>query len=177
MPYSMGLSKPPNLTPNTIEPMHASGTSRTVEHRGDRARGGNVFCIDSKAFRLTFDGGKEYPYNITECQGRYRGSLWVGLRGLRWILEVFVKLRNPSQTIEGFFEFHRDGYRVLEVSCLVNRGGRYVEVSEYHSGIQRGSVRIPEGRRGAGWLVFECQVRKYFLGEITQVPAIQVKPS
>jgi hypothetical protein len=41
-----------------------------------------------------------------------------------------------------------------------------VEVTEYHSGTHRGSIRIPEGRRGAGWSVFEFQVRKFFLGEI-----------
>jgi hypothetical protein len=82
-----------------------------------------------------------------------------------------------NQTIEGFFEFHRDGYRVIEFSCLANRGGRYVEVSEYHSGTQRGSVRIPEGRRGAGWSLFEFQVRKFFLGEITPALVAQALPS
>ena len=61
------------------------------------------------------------PYNITEWKGRFRGSLWVGLSGLRWLLDVFAKLRNPNQTIEGFFEFHRDGYRTLEFSCHANR--------------------------------------------------------
>jgi hypothetical protein len=41
-----------------------------------------------------------------------------------------------------------------------------VEVSEYHSGAHRGSIRIQEGRRGAGWSLFEFQVRKFFLNEI-----------
>ena len=41
-----------------------------------------------------------------------------------------------------------------------------MEVTEYHSRAHRGSIRIPEGRKGAGWLVFEFQVRKFFLGEI-----------
>ena len=95
------------------------------------------------------------PYNITEWKGRFRGSLWVGLSGLRWLLDVFTKLRNLNQTIEGFFEFHRDSYRILEFSCYANRGGRFVEVSEYHGGNQRGSKQVLEGRRGAGWSVFE----------------------
>ena len=46
-----------------------------------------------------------------------------------------------------------------------------MEVTEYHSGTHRGSIRIPEGRRGAGWSVFEFQVRKHFLGEIMKFPA------
>jgi hypothetical protein len=103
--------------------------------------------------------------------------LWAGLTGLRWILDVFAKLRAKNQSIEGFFEFLRDGYRVIELSCLANRGGRYVEISEYHSGTHRGSVRIPEGRRGAGWSLFEFQVRKFFLGEITPELVTQAMPS
>ena len=80
------------------------------------------------------------PYNITERRGRYRGSLWVSNSGLRWLLDVFVKLRNPNQPTEGFFEFHRDGYKMLELSCHANRGGKFVEVSEYHNGTQQGCI-------------------------------------
>jgi hypothetical protein len=138
--------------------------------------GGNVFCIDSKAFKLNFDGGRMDPYNITERKGRYRGSLWVSNLGLRWLLDVFVKLRNPNQNTEGFFEFQRDGNKMLEISCHANRGGRFVEVSEYHSGNQQGCIRVPEGRRGAGWSVFEFQSRKYFLCETRHTPATQAFP-
>uniref|UniRef100_A0A2N9GXU6 Reverse transcriptase domain-containing protein n=1 Tax=Fagus sylvatica TaxID=28930 RepID=A0A2N9GXU6_FAGSY len=116
------------------------------------------------------------PYNITERKGRYRGSLWVSNLGLRWLLDVFVKLRNPNQNTEGFFEFQRDGNKMLEISCHANRGGRFVEVSEYHSGNQQGCIRVPEGRRGAGWSVFEFQSRKYFLCETRHTPATQAFP-
>jgi hypothetical protein len=92
------------------------------------------------------------------------------LGGLRWLLDMLAKLHNQTQKLEGFFEFLRDGYRTIEFSCLSNRGGRFVEVAEYHSGALRGSIRIPEGRQGAGWSVFEFQVRKYFLGEVTIAP-------
>ncbi len=83
------------------------------------------------------------PYNITERKGRFRGSLWVGLAGLRWMLDVLDKLQNSTQSFEGFFEFHHDGYRTLEFSCLANRRGRFVEVTKYHSGTHRGCIRIP----------------------------------
>uniref|UniRef100_A0A2N9IJZ1 Reverse transcriptase domain-containing protein n=1 Tax=Fagus sylvatica TaxID=28930 RepID=A0A2N9IJZ1_FAGSY len=169
LPYNTDPPKPPKST--TILSTHAP------EHKENRETGGNTFCIDSKAFKLTFDGGRTDPYNISERRGQYRGSLWVGLTGLRWLLDVFAKLRAKNQSIEGFFEFHRDGYRVIELSCLANRGGRYVEISEYHSGTHRGSVRIPEGRRGAGWSLFEFQVRKFFLGEITPALVTQALPS
>ncbi len=141
---------------------------------------GNEFCIDSKAFKLAFDGGRVDPYHIMERRGRFRGSLWIGITGLRWMLDNFVTIKNTNQTLEGFFVFHRDGYRVLEFSCLANRGGRFVEITEYHSGTHRGSIRIPEGRKGAGWSVFEFQVRKCFLGATqnpSTVPAISRRDS
>ena len=101
-----------------------------------------------------------------ERRGRFRGSLWVGFSGLRWMLEMLIKLRQLTQKLDGFFEFFQDGYRIIEFSCLSNRGGRFVEVLEYHSGAHPGSIRIPEGRRSSGWLLFEFQVRKFFLNEV-----------
>ena len=54
--------------------------------------------------------------------------------------------------IEGvFFQFLRSNYSILEVSCLKNKGGRFLEIVDYHSGGQRGSIRIPEGSRSTGW--------------------------
>ena len=150
------------------------GAGQRVENRGKFETGGNVFSIDAKAFTLVFDGGRLDPYNIKERRGHFRRSLWVGLEGLRWLLDVFIMLQNPNKKLEGFFKFHRDYYRILEFSCFTNRGGRFVEVTEYHSGTHRGSIRILEGWRGAGWLVFEFQVHKFFLGEITKFPAAQV---
>jgi hypothetical protein len=142
------------------------------ENRGGVVSIGNEFCIDSKVFKLAFDGGRVDPYHIMERRNRFRGSLWIGITGLRWLLDIFVKIRTTNQPLEGFFVFHRDGYRFLEFSCLANRGGRFVEITEYHSGTHRGSIRIPEGRKGAGWSVFEFQVRKCFLGETQKLSAI-----
>ncbi len=125
---------------------HVGGSFQRVVSRGVIEAGGNVFNIDSKVFTLAFDGGRVDPHNIMECRGRFRGSLWVGLEGLRWILDVFIKLCNLNQKLEGFFEFHRDGHRILEFSCLPNRRGRFVEVTEYHNGTHRGSIRISGGQ-------------------------------
>uniref|UniRef100_A0A2N9IN68 Endonuclease/exonuclease/phosphatase domain-containing protein n=1 Tax=Fagus sylvatica TaxID=28930 RepID=A0A2N9IN68_FAGSY len=72
-----------------------------------------------------------------KCQ--FKGSLWLSLRGLRWVLgEIRI------------FQFLRDGYNTLEFSCLSNRGGRFVELSENHGGSQRGRIRVLEGLRCAG---------------------------
>ena len=41
-----------------------------------------------------------------------------------------------------------------------------MELVEYHGGSQRGNLRIPEGRRGVGWVKFESELRRYFLTKI-----------
>jgi hypothetical protein len=61
-------------------------------------------------------------------------------------MNLCVKIDQPV----GFFKSHRDGYRTLELSCMKNKGGRYVELSDYHSGSQQGNIRIPEGRLAKG---------------------------
>jgi hypothetical protein len=175
LPHTLAIPQTqtrPQPFPQNNQNPHYRGSVLGVENRGGVAPIGNEFCIDSKVFKLAFDGGRVDPYHIMERRGRFRGSLWIGITGLRWMLDVFVKIRTTNQPLEGFFVFHRDGYRVLEFSCLANRGGRFVEITEYHSGTHRGSIRIPEGRKGAGWSVFEFQVCKCFLGDIQKTSAI-----
>ena len=80
-----------------------------------------------------------------ETKGKFQGSIWLGRRGLRWMLGEIRKLKHLPSTSTGIFKFMRDGYQTLELSCLSNRGGRFVEISEYHGGAQRGHLRVPEG--------------------------------
>ena len=43
-----------------------------------------------------------------------------------------------------------------------------MELSEYHGGLQRGNLRILEGRKGAGWAQFGRELRQYFLTKTEQ---------
>ena len=112
-----------------------------------------LFSLIPKNFRWLLMGsyGPLSHYGVSRQIQRFSS----GLGGLQWLLDVMAKVRNLTSSLEGFFEFFRDGYRVIKISCLSNRGGRFLEVSEYHSGAHRGSIRIPEGRRGAGFSLFE----------------------
>ena len=87
----------------------------------------------------------------------------MGSAGLKWLLEVLATLRTPHINPQGFIQHFRDGYRALEVSGMKNDRGCYIEISEFHSGSQQGGIRVPEGRRGAGWAFFERELRRYFL--------------
>lgn len=99
-----------------------------------------------KTFSFGFEGGRVDSYHIKEHRGHFCGSLWFGYRGLKWLLDELEVICNSPTTLEGFFRFYRDGYRTLELSCLRNRGGRYLELCDYHSGAQQGGLRIPEGK-------------------------------
>uniref|UniRef100_A0A2N9HG92 Endonuclease/exonuclease/phosphatase domain-containing protein n=1 Tax=Fagus sylvatica TaxID=28930 RepID=A0A2N9HG92_FAGSY len=154
LPHAERLTfNPNNSRPEYIPPRHTITKTHTP------------FRIDAKTFTLEFEGGRTDPYHIKERRNRYRGSLWIGLRGLKWLLGELEALRKPAAKLVGFFQFYRDGYRTLELSCLSNRGGRYLELCDYHSGSQQGGVRVPEGKHGAGWTLFDRELRSYFLGE------------
>uniref|UniRef100_A0A2N9I472 Reverse transcriptase domain-containing protein n=1 Tax=Fagus sylvatica TaxID=28930 RepID=A0A2N9I472_FAGSY len=126
------------------------------------------FRIDAKRMTLIFDGGRNDPYHIIERRGKFRGSIWVSSKGLHWLLGAWDQLSQISTQPEGFFQSHRDGYRVLELSCMKNKGGRFVELADYHSGSRQGHIRIPEGKQGTGWISFGEEVRRYFLGNGSQ---------
>lgn len=53
----------------------------------------------------------------------------------------------------------------MELSCLKNKGGRFIELCDYHSGSQQGNLRIPEGKGGTGWARFNRELRRFFLRE------------
>lgn len=128
-----------------------------------------MFRVGAKSFSLAFDGGRAAPYHILEKRKKFVGSLWLGLESLRWVLETWKVLR-LCKDLKGFFLFLRTEYSTLELSCLQNNNGRFVELSEYHGGAQRGGIRVPEGHRGAGWDRFAMELAAFFLGK--QEPAV-----
>ena len=134
----------------------------------------SVFQLGAKTFTLLFDGGRVAPYLIKERRGRFQGSLWLNLNGLKWLLGVIEQVRLKKDK-KGFFQFLRSNYNILEASCLTNKGGRFLEVADYYGGAQRGSLRIPEGSRGNGWMKIAMEIGSFFLGQKEKKPT-QTKP-
>ncbi len=108
---------------------------------------------------------------IKERRGRFQGSLWLNMIGLKWLLGVIEQVRLKDDK-KGFFQFLRSNYNILEVSCLTNKGGRFLEVADYHGGAQRGSLRIPEGSRGSGWIKLAMELGSFFLGQNEKKPVL-----
>ncbi len=120
--------------------------------------------MGAKSFSLVFDGGRTAPYHIIEKRGKFVGSLWLCLDNLKWLLQTWGLLRQSSE-LKGFFRFKRTEYSTLELSCLQNQRGRFVEVCKYHGGAQRGGIRVPEGYLGKGWNRFAAELESFFLGK------------
>ena len=156
-------------TPTTIAPLPppikevviARGKSSARVGKGSKS---TIFHVGAKRFALTFDGSCTTPYHIMERRGRFFGSLWLGLDGLKWLLAEWAFLR-LSPELKGFFRFFRTGYNILELSCLQNHYGRFVELAEYHEEAQRGGIRVPEGYQGKGWARFQDELDSFFLGK------------
>jgi hypothetical protein len=119
------------------------------------------FRVGAKLFSFDYDGGRTAPYHIIEKRGRFIGSLWLGLKSLQWLINTWELLRQ-AEDLKGFFRFLRTEYSTLELSCLQNQKGRFVELCEYHGGAQRGGIRIPEGFRGKHWDRFVKELHSFF---------------
>uniref|UniRef100_A0A2N9EUT4 Uncharacterized protein n=1 Tax=Fagus sylvatica TaxID=28930 RepID=A0A2N9EUT4_FAGSY len=172
-------SPPLNLIPTLANPIptlpNPSPTLRKVTLpptiRGKHVASGRregLFRVGAKNFSLAFDGGRAAPYHILEKRRKFVGSLWLGLKSLKWVLTTWNVLRQ-CMDLKGFFRFLRTDYSTLELSYLQNKNGRFVEISEYHGGAQRGSIRVPEGYRGTGWDRFAMEIESFFLGKSAPV--------
>jgi hypothetical protein len=127
--------------------------------------------VGAKSFFLVFDGGRTAPYDIIEKRGKFVGSLWLGLENLKWLLQTWDLLRQSSE-LKGFFRFKRTEYSTLELSCLQNHRGRFVELCKYHGGAQRSGIRVPEGYLGKGWNRFVVELQSFFL---CKQPPVELK--
>ena len=55
----------------------------------------------------------------------------------------------------------------MECSSRLNKGGIFVEITEYHNGARRGCLRAPEGFCKGGWAFLERKLCEFFWGKST----------
>lgn len=95
-PATQSTTVPPLLplssqtkTGTKLIPSHKATTKRVFH--GKRS---SIFRLGAKTFTLSFDGGRVAPYQIKERRGRFHGSLWLGMPGLKRLLDVIEQVRN-----------------------------------------------------------------------------------
>ncbi|KAK9986819.1 hypothetical protein SO802_031770 [Lithocarpus litseifolius] len=133
-----------------------------------------VFRIDSKVFSLACDGGKIDFYAIHERRGKFHGSIRVGRLGLDWIIACLAALDQWNFRKQPFFKRLRENSKLLEFTSRLNKGGLFVEISEYHNGARKGCLRVLERTKIGGWTLFGRKLRDYFLGKKTAGPKDKV---
>ena len=97
-------------------------------------------------------------YSITEKRGRYHGSIRVGRSGLDWIIACLVELCRWDFSKQHFFKRFHENYKILEFSSRSNKGGIFVEISEYHNGTRHGCLRVPGGFNKGGRAFLEVKL-------------------
>jgi hypothetical protein len=86
------------------------------------------------------------------------GTVWLGTNDLDWVRTCIDTAVTTSLSGE-FFRHHQNGFKAIHVILRSNSNGKFLEVSEFHSGSRQGVLRIPEGEAKKSWSVFSklCQ--------------------
>jgi hypothetical protein len=71
-------------------------------------------------------------------------------------LEVLLGFSEEQDFVKSF----KEGSKVLIARRGGNKAGRFLEATTFWLGGQKGSILIPEGRGGWGWLKFSDELRK-----------------
>nr|POF09045.1 hypothetical protein CFP56_38626 [Quercus suber] len=174
-------TQPPNVShPSTLQPIVTPTQPPKPQQPKPKPQSGGlewisaVFHIDSKVFSLAFDGGRIDSYAIHERRGKFHGSIRVGRLGLDWIIACLADLDQWNFRKQPFFKRLCENSKLLEFASRFNKGGLFVEISEYHNGARRGCLRVPEGTKIGGWTLFGRRLRDYFLGKSNAGPMEKV---
>ena len=62
-----------------------------------------------------------------------------------WTIACLVELFHWDFSKQHFFKRFHENYEILEFSIRSNKGGIFVEISEYHNGARCGCLHVLEG--------------------------------
>ena len=142
LPTLTTLSPPsqgPNLCnlPNPVPALVASPIFPSLKTSQNtppitRVHGGSKrsFHIDAKLFFFSFDGGRFDSYAIHENRRNVRSSIWVGRRGMEWIISCFSDIWDwPGQDVlcKRFKEYGK----LIEFCGRSNNVGLFVVIAQW----------------------------------------------
>ena len=126
------------------------------------ARG--LFALMQNFFLSLLIGGRSDSYAIHEMRRDVRSSIWVGRRGMEWILTCFFDIRDwvPSQDV--LCKRFRDNGKLIEFCGRSNKAGLFVVIAVYFGGARRGCVMIPTSSNSAAWSLIQKELRNFLSG-------------
>ncbi|KAK9993700.1 hypothetical protein SO802_023403 [Lithocarpus litseifolius] len=115
-------------------------------------------------FFLSFDGGRSDSYAIHESRRDVKSSIWVGHRGIEWILSCLADIRDwvPSRAL--LCKRFREYGKLIEFCGRSNKADLFVVIAVYFGGSRRGSIMLPASSNRAGWSLFQREMRNFFAG-------------
>ena len=84
------------------------------------------FRIDAKFFSFSFKGGRHDSYAIHESSRHVKHAIWVGQKGLEWILSCFADIRDWVPGKVFFCKHLRENNMLLEFCGRSNKVGIFV---------------------------------------------------
>jgi hypothetical protein len=116
------------------------------------------FLVESKSFTFSVLGGASM-LKVEEKRKNFLGVVILNAQSSEWLastLEVLLGLPAEQDCVKSF----KEGSKVLIARRGGNKAGRYLEATTFGLGGRKGSIIIPEGRGGWGWLEFSDKLRK-----------------
>ena len=136
-------------------------TSPTVLVQGGRKI---PFRIDAKLFSFSFNGGRHDLYAIHESSRHVKHTIYVGRKGLEWILACFADIRDWVPGKVPMCKRFQDNNKLLEFCGRSNKAGVFMVIAEYFGGAHRGCVMILASSNRAGLSLFQREMRDFFTG-------------
>ena len=85
-------------------------------------------------FSFSFDGGRSDSYAIHETHRNVKITIWVGRRGIEWLLTCLEDIRHwvPSHVL--LCKRFRENGKLLEFCGRSNKAGLFVVIAIYFGG-------------------------------------------
>jgi hypothetical protein len=116
------------------------------------------FIVESEPFTFSILGGAS-TLRVEEKRKNFLGVVILNSQSSEWLastLEVVLCFLEEQDFVKSFGE----GSKVLIARRGGNKVGRFLEAKTFGSGGWKGSILIPKGRGGWGWLKFSDELRK-----------------
>jgi hypothetical protein len=113
--------------------------------------------VESKTFEMLIKGGNS-GLRIVEKGKRKQGSIFLQRDEIAWLVGAVEGVLD-ADTLEVFWDPTSAGYPRVLVQRRSNRHGNYIFIEEFERSNRRGSILIPEGRYGQGWIRLVAELR------------------
>jgi hypothetical protein len=116
--------------------------------------------VEAKDFEVVVVGGESGVRVRETCKGRQR-TILLDRTELAWLLNFLESLVCVTDS-RVFWDQSRHGFPRIIAQRQFNRHGGFMVIEEYDGNRRKGSIFIPEGRAGKGWISFREELRLAF---------------